>query len=51
MVEPSELSIPVNVKVSVPAAAVRITFWPLMVPVIGVDPLLHGIKSSGNETA
>ncbi len=50
-VEPSKLSVPVKVKVCVPAIAVRVTFWPLIVPVIAADPLLHGVESCGNETA
>jgi len=39
MVVPSELNMPVSVYVASPAAAVSITFWPLIVPVSGADPL------------
>ena len=43
MVDPSELRVPVNTKVCVPAIAVRVTFCPLIVPVIGAEPLLHTV--------
>jgi hypothetical protein len=46
----SRLTVPVKVKVCVPAAAVRVTFAPLRVPVIVADPLLHGITSCDNAT-
>jgi hypothetical protein len=49
-----ELSVPVNVKVCEPATAVRVTLWPLSVPVIGEDPPLHNVgfpppSAGGNE--
>jgi hypothetical protein len=43
MVEPFVLRVPFNVKVCVLAATVRVTVWPLMVPVTGADPLLHTV--------
>ena len=54
IVEPSALSIPVNVKVCVPATAVRVTFPPLIVPLIEAVPLLHTVGfppfCAGKET-
>jgi hypothetical protein len=38
----SRLKVPVREKVSVPATAVRVTFWPVMLPVTPADPALHG---------
>src|SRR5258708_37672215 len=47
MAEPSERSVPVKVKICEPATAVRVTVWPLSVPVIEAVPLLHGFTSGG----
>jgi hypothetical protein len=30
---------------------VRVTFWPLIVPLIAADPVLQGNKNSDKETA
>jgi hypothetical protein len=41
IVELSVLTDPVKVKVCVPATAVKVTFCPLIVPVIAAEPLLQ----------
>src|SRR5580658_6385190 len=46
-IEPPEPSVPVSAKVCEPAAAVRLKVWPLIVPVIVADPLLHTSHSGG----
>jgi hypothetical protein len=42
IVDPSELKVPVRLKDWVPATAVRLTVWPLSVPLMGAEPLLQG---------
>jgi hypothetical protein len=49
MAEPFALSVPESTKVCVPATAVSVTFWPLMVTVTGVDPLLQGPGAEADE--
>ena len=55
MVVPPALNVPDSVKVCTPAATVRVTFWPSIVPVTGADPLLQSVEDppcccGGNET-
>jgi hypothetical protein len=50
MVEPSELIVPVKVNFWLPATAVRVTLWPLAVPLTVADPALHTVFDDGSVT-
>src|SRR5215467_9431177 len=49
-VELSKLIVPLKVNVCVPATAVRLMFWPLMVPVTAAEPLLQTVEGVGEAT-
>jgi hypothetical protein len=49
MAEPSALRVPLKVNVWEPATAVRLTVWPLTVPVTVADPLQSIGGVAGDE--
>jgi hypothetical protein len=54
IVVPPALRVPVKLKVCTPATIVRVTFWPVTVPVTEADPLLQSDEAppcccGGNE--